>query len=345
MVFKALKYGYASTRSRAMKQKLLSESLMKSLLQVNSASEVIELLEEKSTYRDALIRISQKRSGLDAVKLAVRESIVESCRKVVSFTPKSDLPKLKVILSGFEANSIKLIISCKALGINPEEPELVFLSNYFKKLANQAISARELPECIEMLGHYDPQLRTAFKKAFVSFKKSGDFKAFLNAVDEWYYSLLSSLVKSEREEKFSKVLKMKIEFINIMTILRMKKEGAENSSISKELVKVGNQQLLLDLMQAEDVEECMEILKAEEKADDKTLVDYGSKHSLIPVEVALEKKFAEKVVSLLKVSGLDFSSIVAFVFLKQIEAENIRKIAYAVEFGLKEEVSKMVFAV
>ena len=66
----------------------------------------------------------------------------------------------------------------------------------------------------------------------------------------------------------------------------------------------------------------------------------------LPVlEIALERKAVEKTLRLTRLGVLSFATAVGFVFLKNVEVSNLRKIAYANAFGLKQELGEYIFAI
>ena len=69
-----LSYCYANARVKGMKSKLFSESKLRELLDVKSIAELVELLEESGSYREAFVSASTKYTGMELIARALKDS-------------------------------------------------------------------------------------------------------------------------------------------------------------------------------------------------------------------------------------------------------------------------------
>jgi len=97
------------------------------------------------------------------------------------------------------------------------------------------------------------------------------------------------------------------------------------------------------LLEAGEFEECLKRTASEFGLGQETLAK--ARTSLPVLEIALERKAVEKTLRLTRLGVLSFATAVGFVFLKNVEVSNLRKIAYANAFGLKQELGEYIFAI
>ncbi|MDO8626995.1 MAG: V-type ATPase subunit, partial [Candidatus Diapherotrites archaeon] len=142
----------------------------------------------------------------------------------------------------------------------------------------------------------------------------------------------------------SKLLESDIDSKNLMNILRAKKSNAENLFIEKILISNGgmDKKYLSGLLKLESVEKIIETVKAKFGLQ-QALEKFKEDNSLIHFELGLEKLKLSKGLSVLRRSILSIGTIMGFVYLKEQEISNIKKILRAKEFNIeKEETEKML---
>ena len=169
-------------------------------------------------------------------------------------------------------------------------------------------------------------------------KDEVDFRGIIQGLERERVKRLKAFIRIA-DPLTGKIMGRQLLLESVMAILRLKKEGVKNPG---EFVLYKNH-LVKRLLAIEDYGECLK----------ETVHAFGlppetvekAKHSLSLLEIALERKSVERILSWTRLSVLSFATAVGFVFLKNVEVSNLRKIAYANAYGLKEELKDYVFAI
>ena len=122
-----LSFAYANARVKGMKSHLLSESVMKQMLEVSSVSQVIELLEESHAYKDSFVTLSAKYSGLELVSKALHHNFVSTMQQLDELLPPHARNDFQIITGELEVLDLKTILAKKILGRPITEEELFLL--------------------------------------------------------------------------------------------------------------------------------------------------------------------------------------------------------------------------
>jgi vacuolar-type H+-ATPase subunit C/Vma6 len=123
-----------------------------------------------------------------------------------------------------------------------------------------------------------------------------------------------------------------------MNILRGKREGASEQEIMSYLIEGGTLsgfmlERLARARGADDaVKEVCKLYRLDAAAE-----AYAETHSIVWIEIALERKVMELGLRTLRTSVLSPGTIVGYLYLKENEIMNIRKIVRGKEFGTPPE--------
>lgn len=326
-----LQYAYANARIRAMEAKLLREQNIRDMMNVKSMAEVIALLEE-TAYKPALIRASTKHAGVDAVLYGLQDDLRVTLEKLASIIPKSARPAYIAVTAEWQANDIKNIILAKAHGVEAVYQDSDLVS---KVLLKKLSKAKNIDEVFDILkaSVYSAEISAVEDE----FRKEKDFRLLLKAVDNHYYVGLAKLLKGDIDAVTKRLITGKIALANALIITRMKRDGLSKDAIARELIPLRLSAREKELLEAKDLATCIEILKRDGLGEDAV--------TLAEVEIALQKKFTERTLSMLRSSVMSFGVVLGYVYLKQTETDNLKKIALGKEFGIEEEMAKTVYAI
>jgi len=332
-----LEYAYTNARVKGMKSNLLGASVLREMMAVKTADEVIAILEQ-SPYSQDFVRLSQNYSGLELVDKALHENFVRTVRTVFRSLPKSGRKAFEVLASEWLAADIKKILSKKALGEKVDESELIVVNEKNRQFFKRLIAAPSLEQTIAVLASKDFG-GNEFKNALAG---ESDFRVAIREIDKALARQLNAYASS-LDKLSAGIIRKKMEYHDALVALRLKKEGLKLSEIAKFLL-APECSLSKKIAGAHSLETALDVVQ-ESFSIEKNLVENAKQSgNLVLVEVALEKALAKAVVSATRISVLSFATVLGFFYLKQIEVENIRKIAFANAFGLREEMSQYVFA-
>ncbi|MFH1779779.1 MAG: V-type ATPase subunit [Candidatus Micrarchaeota archaeon] len=313
-----LSYAYLNTRIKGMEAKMLPESLFKQLIQVDSLPEVIGLLEE-TRLKNFFVDASTRFSGIELVEEAIRLDLVSSLNMLKKHLPKKHSALFSVIANEFYAKNLKTIIFRKALGQKVTEEDLILFGD--RREYAKLLQASDLKSLVPLLGlSPDSESLKLFSRS-----QTVDYRILLKDVDRQYYWSLQGLIgKGDLPTK--QIIFAQLEFLNAMMVLRSKKLGVKPSLFYRNA--------FINQLLKESFE------KAIEKFMERYLFDSKekelAKENLPLLEAIAERKLVQKVLKETRISVMSFSGLLGFVYLKQAELSNIRKIAYAKLYSMPE---------
>ena len=81
-------YGYSNARVKAMRTHLLTRAQLDEMSRVKSVPEIIEIL-ERTHFKQDLVALSLKFSGVDLVRVALGKNAARTYCKLIRITPES----------------------------------------------------------------------------------------------------------------------------------------------------------------------------------------------------------------------------------------------------------------
>ncbi|MFQ5406564.1 MAG: V-type ATPase subunit, partial [Candidatus Micrarchaeia archaeon] len=330
---------YVNARVKGMKSKLLPPSSLRQMLSVRTLNEVVELLEE-GPYKDSFVEASVKYSGRKLVLHALFLDFNKAVQKLVRVTPPKYQGVLSAVLKKWDVQSIQLVLSSKALQESVDEDDLIFLEPSKKRSLKELINANSFSEALKALDK--TEYRGVILRAMPEFEKSKDYRVFVNALDAYYFRILSDSVGKTNDRNAESLLKSEINVHNFLLVLRMKYDFkgklqagkvASPETIIPFLVKGGNYSFAVSLAKAQDFEGALNLLNKKYKLDG-VLEEVEKTSSLTPLEIALDRLFTDKVALSSSVSVLSFGTLMGYLYLKQKEILTVRGLTFATELGL-----------
>ncbi|MHC1602895.1 MAG: ATP synthase A1 subunit C [Methermicoccaceae archaeon] len=339
MTGRVLTYAYSNARIRAMKPDLLTEDVLLNLIHVKSTHEMITFL-DGTVYKPYLAELSVERSGVDLIELALSRQFAATARKVRSFTPRVSKKTVNALLEKWDVQNLRTVLQAKRVGKDFKDIEtyLVFAGTLSKDDVKKLMDTKDVEGVVLALvgTKYHPILAAHLD----AYKKSGDLIPMINALYKAYYDGLSKSVEGRLgDEMFVKVqVRSEIDAKNVMTVLRFIHEGVSDVEIPKVLIGGGNipEKELNEIARSKTVEDVVNRVK---KYFDLSPVmdDYEKEGSIVPFEDLLYRLVVERGLSRLSLGSLSVSVIVHYLYRKESEVANIRKIAKAKQLGISPE--------
>ncbi|NUN11502.1 V-type ATPase subunit [Candidatus Micrarchaeota archaeon] len=321
-----LKYAYLNTRVKAMESKLLPEALFKQLIVVKTIDEMIELLEEtnlKRSFVDASINFK----GIALIEEALRLELVSSLKLIKKYLPKKHNDLFELVFSEFHAQNLKTIVAKKALGQDVSLNDLVLLNGSSEYDSLIKADLKSFVSLIELDANSD-SAKAAAKDLPI------DYRVLLKDIDKAFYAKISSLAGKGDHPQTKQIIFSRLEFLNAMMILRSKKLGVE--------VKTFFSNAFINSLKENGFDTAVEkMIQHYKLSSDEEKI---AKNSLALLEVIVEQKIVNKILKETRLSVMSFSSVIGFVYLKQVELGNIRKIAYSKLYSMP-ELNDYVFAI
>ncbi|MBI5176569.1 V-type ATPase subunit [Candidatus Micrarchaeota archaeon] len=339
-----LSFAYANARVKAAKSKLFDRDRMRDLAEVGSLTQFIELLEE-SEYKPSFVSESTRHSGLELVKAALDDDLARKLEKVEAIVPDGAKPALHAILRQWEVNNIKKVLAAKALGKPVSTGDLLPVGGGSKSLCQKLVGAQTLKEAVSTVqaayrGH------PGVCKAASEFSRTQDVRPLLSALDEAYYRSLAKLARGQRDPFTRKFLLYRIDFANAMMILRMRRTGVPHERIRHHLVTGASRAVIAEMLGAKTQRAALQAFARlrHVQFSETAYAALDGNGPLSQIEVEFEKAFLSDARSTASVSVLSLGAVVAYLHLKQEEVHSLRKIAYATQFDVRDDVKKTVLA-
>ncbi len=351
-VSRAAKYGYSNARVSAMKSLLLKKEFLSELARVRSVDAVIEQL-ERTYYKDDLVKLSIHYHGSELVQIASAFHFAEVVNKLERITPDSDRKAFNVMLTKWDIVNAKTILNARRIGRKYEDvaPFLIPIGSFseqeVKGLLEGGGESVFLKFAKTHLGKRITSSRvvssTELEKMFINLgaEEATRIEAVLDA---FYYSLYSTTERLSSPElaPIARVFRKEIDLRNLSIIARLKHHGiTDEKEISKYFIKGGVRKFpaFAPVLAAKGDEETL-------KAASKMFGLKSVPQTLSDFEIMLNGTLAQARLDAFYRSVLSVGTILGFLFLKEEEINNIRKIAVGKEFGLPDEkiTGTLVFA-
>ncbi|MBU1198157.1 V-type ATPase subunit [Candidatus Micrarchaeota archaeon] len=333
-----LTYAYANARIKGMKSKLFTESKFRELLEVPSIAELIELLEE-TEYRDAFVASSTKFEGMELIAHALKTDLEHTLAKIMKFTPKKGERMLDVMLQEYEVQNLATVLAVKDTGASIQETDLVILNAESKRNLDSLMEKESVGAVIRAL--QNSEFGKSLQQQALAYDKTRDFRLYIRALNAYRFHQLLNLAEKQKAPFVADLVRMRIALMDLMILLRVKRMDPKRDC--SEFFVRKHHLLINDLNKLQDFDKILDrVAKEYPKAVD-AVAEVRSNGSLVPLEIALERRFYGYVMRKLRLSVLDFSTIMSYLYLKQLEIGAIRKIAYAKQFKFTEELKSMLF--
>jgi len=110
----ASRYGYSNARVYGMMGLLLTKADMEDLIRVKTIAGMFELL-QRTAYKEDMTRLES--DDPTAIEAGTVKHFSRIIRKIISFTPKDDLPALKALIKRWVFLNLNIILNAKRSGV------------------------------------------------------------------------------------------------------------------------------------------------------------------------------------------------------------------------------------
>ncbi|RLG19643.1 ATP synthase A1 subunit C [Candidatus Micrarchaeota archaeon] len=343
-----LRYAYSNARVKGMRSHLMSRQQMDEMIGARSVDELMGMLNNMG-YRKDFIKPAVRYGGADLVELALGRNLARTFTKVMKFTPACGRETIGALIDRWDVHNIKTILLAKSM--NEEnariEPFLVNAGSLEDEQVSSLLRCEGVKDVVENLRNTRYYLPLIDK--YDEYGKQKEISILLSALDSFYYTHLPSRIQATHkdEQVILKLVESEVDMKNVMNILRAKKGGIKVDAIRGMLFEGGtlSRRELEKMAEAESLEEAVASLKRRYELSE-AYENFKKDNSLTHFEVALERRIVEQGIRALRMSILSVGAIASFIFLKEEETNNIRKIVRGIEFEIpRDEIREMVIPI
>jgi V/A-type H+-transporting ATPase subunit C len=307
----------------------------------------------------------------ERVETAVGRNFARTAQKLLRITPEQSKPTLRAFLGRYDAHNIKTILLGRKLGKPKEETShlLIPAGSITSDELSRMLSAKSPEELYESIRTTDfgsrfissksasHLPRQKIKEALASPHANGEMAdSLLLALDSYYFEITVSAIKPGEKDAaiMLNLLSAEADVKNALTIMRLKRGKADKRTIMKNLVQGGNFKncQLEKMAEARDVSEIPKLAPGffVSEAGKAAFVDaekrYKEDGNISHFEVAFEGSLARRSLHALHRSMMSIGTIAGFLFLKEEEMNNIRKVLRGKALGLPmEKIAEMLVVV
>jgi len=331
-------YPYTYVRTTVMRSLLLKKEDYDKIMKM-SLSEIANLLQE-SDYKDEINELAAKYSGAELVERALSKNLARRFKKLKRISPYELNLLISAYLNREDIFNIKTILRGKYTNTDDSETEslLIPVGTLSKRYLAELLKKKTIEEILKNIQIIDFR---HIAKAYDSFKKNNMLIEIENALDRHYYNETLNFVSRipKQGALFKEFLEAEIEVLNILTILRLKKENLSKDEIEKYIFVKNKTAFFGELLKSRSIEE---ILSALEKSKYGRIIrdaikKFNESRSLIPIEMSLYRYLLGKSMLLQHQHPLSVDIILGYMFAKEIEARNLRVIAKGKQLSLPNE--------
>lgn len=310
-------------RVSAKKNKLLDRSDYENLwkMQPNGIARKLE----EGDYKREINELGSEHEGVELVELALMKNLSRTMAHLAEISPESLKPVINAYLRRYDILSFKRLLRWKkGGGENNIDSFLLPVGEYsfeeFKELSEkdfeEICGAIKFPEAdVDYCGAIDSSM---------------DIREIERELDKQYYKELKQVSDTIGSKWFDRFVNQELEYENLKIALRLKKYGLEQDEIGEWLVTGEHTDTLEKIIEAEDIEEAIEVVRESGKAE-----DINGDQTLEEIEHSLEIARLNRALRNLHIEPLGATSILGYIIAKITEVKNLRMLIRAKETGIQ----------
>lgn len=312
----------SSVRIRHAEKKLLTKQQLQRLADAKNLEDAIKLLNETS-YSSELSKLDRPEN----YEQVLSEVLNKTYKEAMEISPDKSL--VEILSCKYDYHNLKVLVKENIL-------KEKFDSMYCMLDGNEIEAFRELAL------KNDEGLSKDFKECLDFFETTKDPQDIDIFIDKKYFEKVLSLAEGFKLEMITEYFKAMIDFINLRTFIRCRKQNQVKETLEKVLIKGGDIETdkILDMFY-EDIEILPTKLKAYKigRVLSKIVEEYKNTNSLNSFEKSMDDYLVEIV---RKAKSIHYGAevIFSFLFAKELEIKNLRLILVGKVNGLSADFIK-----
>lgn len=216
---------HSVTRTRVLENKLLSRVVIDRMVDAKDIDEVFMILGE-TDYSEAVSSIS-KAEDYEEILSAELERFYKLMKEITDDNAVVDLMALK-----YDYHNLKVLVKEKEMGKDLSDLYVPIGTVDFKKLKVNFLS--------DTFRLIEPEFKDVLVSVTKDFEEKKDPQRIDLIIDKYYFEHLYSIAKQTDIELFVNYVKDLIDFTNIRTTIRLKRQGGDIKFLEEVLLPHGN---------------------------------------------------------------------------------------------------------
>ncbi|NJE05600.1 V-type ATP synthase subunit C [Thermococcus sp. M36] len=329
IVWKYTPYSYPNARIKAMEAKLLSEQRFNELAESRTLQNFVVGLED-TDYKDYLSDVSGYTLG--EIERALEKALAGTYELMVKILPKRVSPFFKLMLEEWDVRNVANVVKAKLSG-EPASDYVIEIGSMLPKVRAMA-DAKTMEEILVILEgtpYEEPYQRLILGEISA--------KEFETELYRMHYGKLLGYALSKKDDEriiLEEFVRLRIDRINLLTVLRAKAAGMPAEAIRPLLIPGGTVKLE-PLMHVEDLS--MALAELDSTKYGKVIRDVRDEveRDLSALERALERHILERLNELNRFYPLSVAAPLSYILQKEREVRKLRAIAKLIEDGVHPE--------
>ncbi|NJE03941.1 V-type ATP synthase subunit C [Thermococcus sp. MV11] len=329
IVWKYTPYSYPNARIKAMEAKLLTEQRFNELAESRTLQNFVVSLED-TDYRDYFADLSSY--DIESIERALERALAGTYELMVKILPKRSAPFFRLMLEEWDVRNIASVVKAKLAG-EPASDYVVELGTMLPKVKAMA-EAKTMEEILVILE--GTPYEEPYQKLLLGEMSLREFETELYKMH--YAKLLNYALSRKEDERviLEEFVRLRIDKLNLLTVLRAKSAGMAAEEIKPMLIPGGS--VKLDpLLHVDDLG--MALAELDSTKYGKVIRDVREEveRDLGVLERALERHIVERLSELNRFYPLSVATPLGYVLQKEREIRKLRAIAKLISDGLEPE--------
>ncbi len=339
-------YSYSSARIKAMESMLIDGPTMQHIINAQDIPSALSILFQTG-FKDYLSKYGGMQIKAKLIDFALSKNLAEHVNKLVSIVPTTQRKSIRAIIGKWDIYNIRIAIEAKDRGQSYEQIAMYVVDTtmYNETVIREAMRESTVEAMLSRLAINSPYSQM-IKDASSAYSKSRNALDAISALDIGYYDSMGRVLHEISYEHYHSALMIKheIDLKNVITLIRSKRMGLRFAQIENYLINNGtlDKRALEQLYsQSSSLEEMVQQVKAFDLKE--ALGVYNETGQLLSFEIAMHNHLLTHGIRLLKPAILSFGTIMAYIYLKELEVYTIRISINSKIYGLSaQEVSRLI---
>ncbi len=336
-----MKYAYSNTRVKAMESKLVGRETLERMLAAKEPGSIAAMLLQ-TEYKTDVEKLGNVREMSELIDFGLSKNLGRETSKLISIAPKDQRAMMVAIAGRWDVSNIKILLEAVASKKSYESVSRYIIDSKYtgQSVAKEVMASKSVEDAISWLSLHTPY-PSLLEGALSAYKRTRSAADASDALEYEYYLRLGKTINrlAGVDRGAADLIKSRIDMRNVLLLLEAKKHGADFASISGRLLPNGRMQagalekLFRDARSVEGLAESVKIFDLKN-----AVAEYGSGKTrpLMVFEIAMLNEIFRKALSGIRHSVLSFGALVAFLYLKEVEAFTIRILIKGRSYGLSD---------
>lgn len=341
-------YAYVTARVKAKKSLLISKDNYPKLMLMD-LNEIGRFLGE-TQYQVEMTELATKYDGVNLIELGTSRNLARVFTDILDYS-KGDLREmLERYLMRWDMWNVKTVLRGKYYGATAEEiqEDIVAAGRFSEEYINVLTSLETVEDVLKEIKSKEGLAIP--DEVVAEYNESKTLAPIEDYLDKLYYQDVLACVKcrNKAERLFKEFLRKEVDITNLMTLMKLKKEGLAPEKPERYFIEGGEElevKALVGLSKAESMDQLVsELAKYSYYADIKdALEEFKQTGSLSPVSLAMQRRLLKQSQKFSHIYPLSVLPIMDYMLRKKQEVDNIRIIARCKESSLEpDQIKKLL---